>query len=99
MNIERLYRIHEKIESETTGALEEFAEAFDIKKRQMQYQLDELRLFGAAIHFSRKRNTYFYSTPFDFFEKIDYQHFIRKMNKNTIIGLLKIYLEEKNKNR
>ena len=55
MNIERLYRIHEMIESETTGTPAEFAQRFDIKERQLYYLIEELTLFGAKVGYSRRR--------------------------------------------
>ena len=97
MNIERLYLMHKRIESETTGTPEEFAEEFNIKRRQLYSQLEELRLFGAIIGYSRTRKTFFYSKPFDFFEDFDYDLLNRKSNQKILSGLLKDYLEKKRK--
>ena len=95
MNIDRLYRIHKMIESETTGTRKDFAAKFNIKERQLKYQIEELELFGAFVKYSRKRKTYYYVEDFDFFEKIDYLHITKTMPKKIIMNLLKIYLERK----
>ena len=93
MNIERLYRIHEMIESETTGTPAEFAQRFGIKERQLYYLVEELTLFGAEVGYSRKRQTFYYSRDFNFSKDLDYKHIAGKMNKKTLMQLLKIYLE------
>ena len=94
MNIERLFTMHKRILSETTGTPEDFAAEFGLKKRQLQYLIEELRLSGAEIEYSRQRKTYFYLAPFDFFEKLDYIDIINKMNKQFLIELLKVYFEK-----
>ena len=98
MNIERLFRIHEMIENETTGTPEEFARMFNIKTKQLQNQLGELKLFGADVRYSRTRKTYYYAAPFDIFDKIDYQHLIRTMPKKFFKELLSVYVEHRQKN-
>lgn len=98
MNIERLFTMHKRIASETTGSPEDFAGEFSIKRRQLQYLIEELRLSGAEIEYSRKRKTYFYVAPFDFFEKLDYTGIVKKMNKQFMIELLKVYFEKQNEN-
>ena len=95
MNIERLYLMNKRIENETTGTPEEFANELNIKKRQLRNQLEEIRLLGVSIKYSRKKKTYFYDEPFDFFEKLDYQHIISKLNKKVMAQLLKVYLQDK----
>ena len=95
MDIERLYRMHKWIESETTGRPEEFAEVFNIRRRQLYNLLEELRLFGAVIKFSRTKNTFFYSEPFDFFEELAYDLFTRQKNKQPLLDFWKDYLENK----
>ena len=92
MNIERLFKIHERIESETTGTPEEFAAELGIKKKQLQNQIVELRLFEAKVKYSRTRKTYYYTEPFEFFDKIDLVRLFETMSKKTFIELLKIHL-------
>ena len=98
MDIERLYRKHKRIESETTGTPEEFAKEFNMKKRQMQNQLEEFRLWGAVINYCRKRKTYYYVKTFDFFEHIDTQHLMKTIPKKTMRELFISALERKLKN-
>ena len=95
MNIERLYRMHQRIESETTGTPEEFAEVFNIRRRQLYNLLEELRLFGAVIKFSRIRKTFFYAEPFVFSEALNYDLFTRQKNKKFLLDFLKEYLAKK----
>ena len=96
MKIERLYLIHERIQSETTGAPDDFAKEFDIKRKQLHNQLEELRLFGADIGYSRTRATYFYRKPFDFFNEFDYVHFTTgKGSEKFLKELLMQYFENK----
>ncbi len=96
MNIERLFRIHEMIEWEKTGTPADFAQKFNIKTKQLQNQIEELRLCGANVKYSRKRKTYFYAERFDFFGNIDYQHIVRTMSKKIFRDLLKFFLEKNN---
>jgi len=63
--IDRLHRIHSFIKREATGAADEFADRFSLKKRQLFYLLDEFRDYGADIRFSRTRNTYYYNNDFE----------------------------------
>ena len=93
MDIARLYRIHEMIESETTGTPAEFAQKFNVKERQLYYLIEELRLFGAEVKYSRRRKTFYYANDFIFFRDIDYEHIASKMDKETLMALLKIYLK------
>ena len=95
MNLDRLIRMHQMIQSESTGTPEEFAEVFQIKDRQLQYQIEELRLYGANIKYSRKRATYFYVTPFNFAEIIDHLHLSQHLSVKVLKDMLKNYLENK----
>ena len=95
MNLDRLIRMHQMIQSESTGTPEEFAEVFQIKDRQLQYQIEELRLYGANIKYSRKRATYFYVTPFNFAEELDYLDLSRRLSVKGLKEILKNCLEKK----
>ena len=59
MDIERMYRMHKMILNEATGSPKEFAEKFKIRPRQLLNLLEEFKLCGASIKYSRKRVTYF----------------------------------------
>ena len=63
--IDRMNRIHSLIKREATGPADEFADRFNLKKRQLYYLLDEFKDYGADIRFSRIRNTYYYHNNFE----------------------------------
>ena len=50
---------------------------------------------GAVVEYSRKKETYFYKEPFDFFEEFDYLNLSRKGNEQFLKELLKYYLSNK----
>ena len=96
MNIKRLYRIHEMIESQTTGTPAEFAQKFNIGERQLYYLIEDLKLFSAEVRYSRRRKTFYYANDFNFLRDLDYEHIAGRIDKKTLMELLKI-LVEKNK--
>ena len=98
MDIERMHRLHKMIYEESTGTPDEVAETFNVKKRQLYYMIDEFRDFGAVIKYSRKRCTYYYAEPFDFFSSLGFDSFSRKENKKIMLDLLKSHLEQKKEN-
>ena len=55
--INRLYRL---IRMEHTGSLKELAGIMRVSERTVSNYLEELRLMGADIRFSRLRNTYYF---------------------------------------
>jgi len=61
----RLYEIHKHICREKTGSPDEFAKKFKINRRQLYYILDELKIDGAVIKYSRKRASFYYENEFD----------------------------------
>jgi hypothetical protein len=64
--IDRINSIHRLIESEHTGTSEEFASRLGISRSLLMEHLQELReSFGAKILFCRRRQTFYYSQPFN----------------------------------
>ena len=61
---ERLYRIHQLIIQEHTGTPDELAHRMKISRRQLYYQLNELRDRGAMIKYDRIRRTFYYNSDF-----------------------------------
>ena len=59
--INRLYRL---IRMEHTGSLKELAGIMRVSERTVSNYLEELRLMGADIRFSRLRNTYYFDNRF-----------------------------------
>ena len=97
MNIEQLYSMHKKVQSESTGTPEEFAAKYNIKIRQLQNWLGELKFYGAIIKYSHKRRTYFYVKDFDFFGKLGANLLFDKRNKKILLEFLEDFLEKKRK--
>lgn len=60
--IERINRMYRLIRMENTGSLNELAARLRVSERTVSNYLEELRLMGAEISFSRTRNTYFSGT-------------------------------------
>jgi len=63
--INRLYNIHLRILQENTGDPEEFARQFHISRRELYCILEELKISGAEIKFSRINHTFQYLNSFD----------------------------------
>ncbi len=62
--IERINRVYRLIRMERTGSLDELASLLRVSKRTINNYLEELRLMGAEIRFSRRRNTYYFGNNF-----------------------------------
>ena len=60
----RLYEIHKHICRENTGKPTDFAKKFKINRRQLYYILDELKIGGAVIKYSRKMSSFYYENDF-----------------------------------
>lgn len=63
--IERINLMHKLITQRRTGTPEELARRLSISVSRLYTILDELKLMGAPIVYSRQRLTYYYSEPFD----------------------------------
>jgi hypothetical protein len=95
MDIERMYRVHKLIQSESTGSPAELGEKFGVKDRQAEYYIAEFRFYEAKIKYSRKRKTYFYEEPYDFFDELSIGLLDRDVNKKKLLTLLKDYWNKK----
>lgn len=62
--IERINRVYRLIRMERTGSLDELASLLRVSRRTINNYLEELRLMGAEIRFSRRRNTYYFGNNF-----------------------------------
>lgn len=62
--IERINRTYRLIRMESTGCLSELAAKVRVSERTISNYLEELRLMGAEIKFSRVRNTYYFDNRF-----------------------------------
>ena len=68
--IDRLNRMHQLIKREGTGTPDEFAERFNIKRRQLYNILDEFKDYGAEIKYNRVKNSFYYENEFEVSVKI-----------------------------
>lgn len=68
--INRMDRIHQLIRREATGSPEEFAERFNLKRRQLYNILDEFKDYGADIKYCRVKNSFYYENEFTVLVKI-----------------------------
>lgn len=63
---ERLKKIHELINLQSTGNTEAFAAQLGVSRSQLFVYLKELRNNGAPIQYSRVRQTYYYQFSTNF---------------------------------
>lgn len=83
--LERLKRMNLLIRKEKTGTPEEFAEQLRICQSHLFGLIEELKIMGAPIAYSRTRQTYFYTTEFEI--KLQYSlAFIKKDQLKEIFG-------------
>ena len=62
--IERINRMYRLIRTESTGSRAELAGRMRVSERTVSNYLEELRLMGADITFSKTRNTYYFFNRF-----------------------------------
>lgn len=62
--LERLKKLHERIERENTGSPIEIATYMNTSERSIYYLMDELRNLGAKINYNRTTKTYYYYNDF-----------------------------------
>lgn len=63
--IERMKYIHRLIKNGCTGNPQEFASRLNISRRQLYNELDLLKIQGAPLKYSRKRNSFYYENIFE----------------------------------
>lgn len=62
--IERINRVYRLVRMKKTGSLGELAAKLRVSRRTVNNYLEELRLMGAEIRFSRRCNTYYFVNKF-----------------------------------
>lgn len=62
--IERINRVYRLVRIEKTGSRGELAAKLRVSERTVNNYLEELRLMGAEIKFSRRCNTYYFANKF-----------------------------------
>lgn len=68
--LDRLKRMNDLIKAEKTGTPGEFSQDLGISDSQLYNLIEDLKIKGAPIKYSRSRRTYFYSEEFEF--KLNY---------------------------
>ena len=83
--LERLRKIHQFIKSAHTGTPNEFANKLEISESQLYNILDDLKLKGFPIQYSRSQKTYLYNEYCDL--EIQYSvHLLTNNEKIKIAG-------------
>lgn len=83
--LERLKKIHNLIKIAQTGSPVEFASKLGIKKSQLYCILDDLKLKGFPIKYSRILKSYVYSTDCD----LEIEYSIKLVTDKKIIKIEK----------
>lgn len=63
--IYRLNKLHKLIKMQNTGTPQELANRLHISKRHLYNVLDDLKMLGAKIGYSRNNCTFYYKNHFD----------------------------------
>jgi DNA-binding response OmpR family regulator len=84
--IDRIYRIHQLIQREATGTPEEFAERFNIRRRQLYNILEEFKDYGAHICYNRIKQTFYYANDFEIIVKINVLPLSNQEQKTILAG-------------
>jgi hypothetical protein len=63
--LERISKVHKLVSVQKTGTPEEFASQLGVSRTSLYELLDELRLRGAPIAYSKSARTFFYQQPYD----------------------------------
>ena len=62
--LERIEMIHKLVDQESTGTPVEFARRLGISRTRLYEIMDDLKLEGAPIAYSRSCRTFYYEEPF-----------------------------------
>ena len=63
--LERISRMHRMVQRKATGTPDECARQLGVSRTTLYELIDELRLHGAPIVYSKSARTYYYNSPFD----------------------------------
>ena len=75
----RLYDIYKDILNRKKGTPDDFAKRYNISRRTLYYILEEMKIRGADIKFSRINNSFYFNNDFEF--KIKILEAVNKENK------------------
>jgi len=68
--LERLQQLHQRVKNENTGTPIAIAKYMNISERSVYTLIDELKILGAEVCYSRTRKTYYYCNDFNIELKI-----------------------------
>lgn len=71
--IERINRLHELIKYRRAGTPQELADRLEISTSMLYKIIEELRLKGAPVVYSRQLRTYYYSKPYLMKIRLDFR--------------------------
>lgn len=63
--LDRLKRINEMIKLESTGNPKEFSKQLGLSESHLYRCLNEIKDMGAPVKYSKRKNSYYYSKPFE----------------------------------
>ncbi|HNW57409.1 MAG TPA: hypothetical protein PKM69_06525 [Bacteroidales bacterium] len=63
--LERIGMMHRMIQRQATGTPEECARRLGVSRTTLYELIDELKLRGAPISYSKTAKTFYYTSPFD----------------------------------
>ena len=63
--IDRISMMHKLVSRQKTGTPEEFAKQLGVSRTSLYELIDELRLRGVPIAYSKSAKTFFYRQPYD----------------------------------
>ena len=63
--LDRISMMHKLVSRQKTGTPEEFASQLGVSRTSLYELIDELRLRGAPIAYSKSAKTFFYRQPYD----------------------------------
>jgi len=84
--LERLRRAHLLIQQEHTGSPAKFANKLAVSERQLYNIIDYLKEIDAPLNYSRKVETYYYTTSFDLLVNVSVQVLLADEVRNIYAG-------------
>ncbi|MEN6352849.1 MAG: hypothetical protein ABFD02_05280 [Bacteroidales bacterium] len=63
--LDRINMMHKLVSRQKTGTPEEFARQLGVSRTSLYELIDEFRLRGAPISYSKSAKTFYYSQPYD----------------------------------
>lgn len=86
--IYRLNKLHRLIKTHRTGSPQELAEKLHISRRHLYNVLEDLRMLGARIDYSRSDYTYYYTNHFELRLNLEVEYLDENEKICTIAGSL-----------